>query len=251
MQESFFVGAADRQIFATYHSPAGGAGRVLTIICPPLFSEYQRTHSALRDLAVALSRAGQHVLRFDFRGSGDSAGELEDLTVSDWIDDIAIVEREGREISDAKVVHLVGVRAGALLACKSKSPTSAVKRIVLWDPVSSGDAYVQALRGAQTALCDLHPHLGRASRMEAMREYAGYVLSDRMVEELSAIDAGVYSHHPAGMLHVVSTAPEPNFPVRDTPCDSIAFQCDWDIVSNEPLMPRPVLERVAVCLTRP
>ena len=226
---------------------------MLTIICPPLFSEYQRTHSALRDLAVALAHAGQHVLRFDYRGSGDSAGELEQTAVSDWIEDIALVEREGREISNSRVVHLVGVRAGALLACKSAGATAAVKRVVLWDPVIDGTGYVQSLRHAQAALCELSPHLGlgRAERREAMREYAGYTLSDRMVDELSALDARVYSNLPAGMLRVVSTESELSFPVLEVPCDMVAFQCDWDIVSNEPLMPRPVLERLVECLTRP
>jgi pimeloyl-ACP methyl ester carboxylesterase len=251
MTESFFIGSGAEQIFASYHPPAGGAGRVLTIICPPFFSEYQRTHSTLRDLAIALAQTGQHVVRFDYRGSGDSFGELEETTVSDWLEDIALVEREGREISDCRAVQLLGVRAGALLACRSAGITAAVRRVVLWDPVVDGAEYVQSLRQAQEGLCDLHPYLGRAERREAMREYAGYTLCDRMVDELSALDGRVFSSLPAGMLHVISTVPELRFPVQGICCDNVAFQCDWDIVSNEPLTPRPVIERLLACLTHP
>ncbi len=251
MTESFFIGTGAEQIFASYHPPSGGAGRVLTIICPPLLSEYQRTHSALRDLAIALAQAGQHVVRFDYRGCGDSFGELDETTISDWLDDIALVEREGREISDCRVVHLLGVRAGALLAARAATLTSTIKRVVLWDPIVDGTEYVQSLRQAQEGLCDLHPYLGRTQRREALREYAGYTLSDRMVNELAALDARVYSSLPTGVLHVVSTMPELRFPLHAIPCDNVAFQCDWDIVSNEPLTPRPVIERLVACLTHP
>ena len=58
---------------------------VLTVICPPLFSDYMLTHLVLRELAMALAERGQHVLRFDYRGTGDSFGELGKVTVADWL----------------------------------------------------------------------------------------------------------------------------------------------------------------------
>src|SRR5256885_15079409 len=70
MHEAFFFGPSDRQVFATYHPASGGSGQVLTVICPPLFSDYMRTHLALRELAISLAERGQHVLRFDYREIG-------------------------------------------------------------------------------------------------------------------------------------------------------------------------------------
>jgi alpha/beta superfamily hydrolase len=52
--------------------------------------EYMRTHLALGELSLALAEKGQHVLRFDYRGIGDSFGELCDVTASDWLEDIAL-----------------------------------------------------------------------------------------------------------------------------------------------------------------
>src|SRR4051812_15685981 len=98
MMEAFFFGPASRQIFAAYHPPAGG-GRSLTLICPPLFSDYMRSQLALRELAVALAGSGQHVLRFDYRGTGDSFGELAEVTLADWLDDIRLALREGLELT--------------------------------------------------------------------------------------------------------------------------------------------------------
>jgi pimeloyl-ACP methyl ester carboxylesterase len=189
-------------------------------------------------------------MRFDYQGSGDSFGELEEMAVSDWLDDIALVEREGREISGSRVVHLVGVRAGSLLACKAASVLPAVKRVVVWDPVIDGRDYVRSLSDAQMALCDLHALLDRAQRRAAMCEYAGYVLSERMVADLRSLDARVYSDLAPGMLRVITTSQEP-FPIAGVPCDTISYECEWESVSNEPLVPRPVLERLVECLTRP
>jgi alpha/beta superfamily hydrolase len=43
------------------------------------------THLVLRELSMAFAERGQHVLRFDYRGTGDSFGELGKVTVADWL----------------------------------------------------------------------------------------------------------------------------------------------------------------------
>lgn len=251
MHEGFFFGPPNRQIFGAYHPPVGGAGGALTVICAPLFSEYLRTHAALRALAVALSQAGQHVLRFDYLGTGDSAGELEQIEAADWLEDIALAVDEGREISGSSALQLLCVRAGALLACRSLNATRGARRIVLWDPVADGAAYVQALRHEQAAVCARNPHLDPAERCAAMREYAGYTLSERMAEKLGSFGADTYAHVPAGLLHVVSTAPNLGFPVSDVLREEIAFRCNWDELGVDQLVPRPVMEGLVRCLVRP
>src|SRR6202171_251981 len=159
MHEAFFFGPGSQQVFANYHPARGGAGQVLTVICPPLFSDYMRTHLALRELAISLAERGQHVLRFDYRGTGASFGEIGEIGVCDWLEDIALAVREGREISGSSVVRLLGVRAGALLACRSAGASSDVQRLVLWDPVPDGASYLQALRRRQVALCERNLYL--------------------------------------------------------------------------------------------
>ena len=250
MHEGFFFGPAGRQIFASYHPPAGGAGRILTVICPPLFSEYQRTHLALRELALALAQAGQHVLRFDYLGTGDSYGELDQVSATDWIEDVALAVHEAREISASGVLRLLGVRAGALLACSSMGASGDVQRVVLWDPVADGAAYLRALRGEQAAVCARNVHLGHVERREARREYAGYTLSDRMVAQLGSLGADIYSNVPAGILHVVGTAPEAGLPRYGVAWDVAGFRCDWGALSSELIVPRPALERLVQCLTQ-
>jgi pimeloyl-ACP methyl ester carboxylesterase len=247
--EAFFFGPGNRWIFANYHPAAGVGGQVLTVICPPLFSDYMRTHLVLRELAMALAERGQHVLRFDYRGTGDSFGDLGEVTVSDWLEDIALGVREGREISGSSVVRLLGVRAGALLACAAARALSDVQRLVLWDPISDGAGYLQVLRGVQVTLSTRNLYLSRAEHREAMHEYAGYRLSERMLEEFRLFDASVYSSVPKSKLHIVSTSSETGFPAPGVPQDAVPFRCDWDTGADGLIVSRPVLERLIACLT--
>ena len=167
MHEAFFFGPTNRQIFATYHPAAGGGDQVLTVICPPLFSDYMRTQLALREVAVTLAEKGQHVLRFDYRGTGDSFGDLGEVAITDWVADITLAVHEGRDLSGSRVVQLLGVRAGALLACKSVGALSVVQRLVLWDPVADGADYLQTLR-------DIRHDLRLAKRHNMSRSGKGY-----------------------------------------------------------------------------
>jgi pimeloyl-ACP methyl ester carboxylesterase len=249
VNEAFFFGPADLQIFARYHPPTSGPGRVLTVICPPLFSEYDRTYKALRELAETLAAAGQHVLRFDFRGTGDSFGELETLAPGCWMEDIAIAVREGREISSSETVQLMGVRAGALLACRSMGISDEVQRLVLWDPILDGASYLKEMHRLQVELCDRQLYLGRTERRAAMREFAGHILSDQLVGELRSLDANSFGSVPEGKLHVVSTSSSSALPLPAVSRHLVPFRCDWGTASTDLLVPRPILEQLVECLT--
>ena len=246
--EPFFFGPIHRQIFATFHPSARGNSQALTVICPPLFSEYMRVHVALRKLAISLAERGQDVLRFDYRGTGDSFEDLSAVDISDWVDDIAAAVREGRNLSGSSVVQVVGVRAGALLACRAVGASSDVKRFVLWDPVPNGADYLQSLRTIQAKMLARTP-LSRADRREAVREYAGHRLSDSMIEQLRSLDASAYSSVPKSKLHIIMTSLAGGFPVQGVACCQESFACEWENETEDQLIPQLVLERLTSCLT--
>ena len=252
MNEAFFFGPADQQLFGNYHAPVAGDGQVLTVICPPLFFDYMRTQLTLRRLALALAERGQHVLRFDYRGTGDSFGDLGEVTVSDWVEDIALAVREGLDISGTQKVRLLGVRAGALLACRLPGALSNFQRLVLWDPVSDGAAYLQETRHIQATMVQRHLRLSRDERHQGMLEYAGHPVSERMLDEFRLLDASAYSSVPSSKLQVVSTLPVKPFPVAGVSQHVAAVACNWEMDTEEPMMPQSVLlERLILCLTTP
>lgn len=66
------------------------------VFCHPLGDEYIRFHRAYRQLAVRLSQVGFPVLRFDLYGCGDSSGDSAEITVQQWLTDIATAVAEIR-----------------------------------------------------------------------------------------------------------------------------------------------------------
>jgi alpha/beta superfamily hydrolase len=250
MHEAFFFGPSSRRLFGSYHPPARGHGRVLTVICPPLLSELGRTHTALRKLAISLAEAGHHVLRFDYYGTGDSFGTLEEATVSGWLEDIAAAVKEGRDISGCTKVRVVGVRAGALLACKSVGAASDIERLVLWDPLTKGLEFLEDLRCMQAAVVESNPLLSRAERREAMKDFGTYRLSDCVVEELSSLDADIYERVQSKM-RVVSTSSSHCLALDAVPHDVVEYPCDWQEFNEHQIIPHPVLEQLIKGVTLP
>jgi pimeloyl-ACP methyl ester carboxylesterase len=246
--EPFFFGPLNRKIFATFHPSASSNSVMLTVICPPLFSEYMRVHAVLRKLAILLAEHQQDVLRFDYRGTGDSFEDLRAVTIADWVDDIASAVREGRDLSGSGAVQVVGVRAGALLACKALGKSRDIQRFVLWDPVPSGAYYLQSLRSIQAETLERIP-LSRADRREAVNEYGGHRLSQSMIADLHSLDACAYSSVPKSKLHIISTSAAANFPVQGATHCLESFACEWENGTEDLLMPKIVLERLTSCLT--
>lgn len=248
MMEAFFFGIGTQQLFGSYHPPLSGHGRVLTVICPPLFSELGRTHSALRKLALSIAEKGQHVLRFDYRGTGDSFGDLEAVTLTDWIEDIELAVQEGREISGCSEVQILGVRAGGLLACASIGAASEIQRLVLWDPIDCGNAYLQAICHAQEQNLKNNFRLSRAERRDAISDFGGWRISERMLEEFRSLGPCAYARVPNNKLRVVSTAPVEGFSLPGVTTDVLPYPCNWESNGENLINPQPVLEHLFTCL---
>lgn len=244
MIEAFFFGDSGKEIFATYHAPGGMGTDVLTVICPPLFAEYMSTQAALRDLAISLSTAGQHVLRFDYRGTGDSSSDLSDMTVSDWVDDIVAAAEEGVDISGANRINLVGVRLGGLLLCSALPRIDGIGKVVLWDAVRDGKTYLAMLDAITTRLLNRNPFLRGADRDEAADDYGGQGLGETMIRELDQLESNVFGNLNGASYEAIVTDEAYALPPSVVNVTHVAFPCNWGTDSEALLMPQPVLERI-------
>lgn len=146
MADDFFFGRAQSPLFGVYHAPLSAADRDLGIvICAPLGREYTKTHRALRQLALRLARLGFHVLRFDYRGCGDSHGEPVDGDLARWTEDVGLAADELEDRAGLTKVGLVGLRLGGTLALLSARARRDVEALVLWEPVMDGRRHLQEL----------------------------------------------------------------------------------------------------------
>jgi uncharacterized protein len=183
--EPHFFGRSDRQLLGIYHRPAGRARRHGVVICAPAPHESMRTHMTLRRLAANLSRDGFHVLRFDYYGTGDSAGGSSDGTLEEWQGNIESAIADLKDSSGVTKVSLVGLRLGAALA--ARAPV-AIATLVLWDPVIKGPAYLAELRAIHRhRFADLLFPIPVAAPGEG-GDLLGFPLTVEMEAELRALD---------------------------------------------------------------
>ena len=138
-----YFGSSEKQLLGVYHFPKGRARPHGVVLCPPAPQEYMRTHMAFRKLAAMLVREGFHVLRFDYYGTGDSAGGSREGSLGEWRQNVVAAATDLEECSGATKVSLVGLRLGATLA--ALAPVDAAN-LVLWEPVVDGRKYLDELR---------------------------------------------------------------------------------------------------------
>lgn len=143
----FHFGNGPRRLFGLY-TPAqsGAASTRAALLCAPWGQEYLRSHRSMRLLGKQLAAQGWHALRFDYFGTGDSAGEFDEADLPGWEADIELALDELLDMTGARKATLVGLRLGATLAARvAVRRRREVDTLALWDPVLDGAAYLDEL----------------------------------------------------------------------------------------------------------
>jgi pimeloyl-ACP methyl ester carboxylesterase len=208
-KEPFYFGTPERPMFGFYHSPAGSRVRATgVLLCNPLGDDLIRAHRPYRHLAEELSAVGFPVLRFDFDGTGDSAGDERDPNrVATWRADVGRAAAELRARSGVERLALVGLRLGGTFAALGAADLGGVDTLVLWGAYYSGGAFVSEATKAHKMLVMLQPQsfsggLPASDGQEAL----GFLLGTQTIADLQAIDLLSLSRAPAKRTLVLDTA---------------------------------------------
>ena len=180
-----WFGADASPLFGVLHTPAGGAARAGIVICPPIGKEHVDTYRGLKLLAEALCARGFAVLRFDYPGTGDSAGEQRsDTAVAQFQAGV----RAAVDYLRAAGVHRVGVvglRFGALLAASLAGRLGEVTAMALWDPVTDGRRYLREGRALYRMTVGQDTEAGDSASGD--ENFLGITLSSAAVDDLRAL----------------------------------------------------------------
>jgi alpha-beta hydrolase superfamily lysophospholipase len=184
----WFGSGSSSRLFGWYDVPAEPP-RGAVLLCNPIGDDSVRAHRPMRHLAATLLKRGFAVLRFDYDGTGDSAGdERAPDRVETWIGDIELAAAELRRRSGASSVAAVGVRLGATLALAAAG--AGFDRVVAWGGYARGVAFTKA----SAQFYKLHKRIepkgfagGPASRPEG-EEVFGFLLTRATIAELEALD---------------------------------------------------------------
>jgi alpha-beta hydrolase superfamily lysophospholipase len=154
-------------------TPAARASGV--VVAPPVGYPYVTSHRALRLLADGLASDGHVVLRFDYDGTGDSAGDARDGDrVAAWRASLRAAAAELRSLGCTRLT-IVGVRLGGTFALLDGAELGA-DAVVAWLPVTSGRRYAKELRLLATEIPG-----------DAAHAVAGDVWTETTLAELGAL----------------------------------------------------------------
>ena len=131
-------------IFGVLHLPEeAGAGERWpgVIMCHGFTGTKVEPHRLFVDAARRFARHGLAALRFDFRGSGDSAGEFREMTVAREIADAkrALDFVSARAEIDASRLGVVGLSLGGCVAACLAGADERVKALALWSATAHPD----------------------------------------------------------------------------------------------------------------
>jgi pimeloyl-ACP methyl ester carboxylesterase len=135
----------------------------------------------MRQLAVQSVRRGFSALRFDYHATGDSAGDCEELGLSQMRQDIRQAIRFACDKTDSNRVTLVGLRLGATLAAQVAADCAEVDSLVLYAPVFDGGELLREWQVAHQSFYAKHRHL---SMPAGSTEVLGFPLSEGLKAEL-------------------------------------------------------------------
>jgi len=177
-----YLGTAG-DLFGCYH-PARPSRPVAAVLCPALFGEHVQQFRLLHLLAERIARAGAPVLRLDWFGTGDSAGDLADASTERWDEDLGTAATWLLRQSRCDRLVLVGFRAGATLATRyaaTAEGSAHVAGVALWDPVVNGADYLIGLRAVH------RKNLGGYLPDDPPEELLGFYVSLALQDDLAGL----------------------------------------------------------------
>lgn len=142
-EQAFLFGPGEERMLGLLHRPAGDVRGALLILSP-IEAELLQNYAREVHLARALTPRGIAVLRFHYRGAGNSDGESDRLTLDSMIEDGRAALEVLREAVGPAPVGFLGVRLGALAAAALTRACGAAP-LAVWEPVTDGAGYFREL----------------------------------------------------------------------------------------------------------
>jgi pimeloyl-ACP methyl ester carboxylesterase len=140
-----FFRSASEALYGVFYAPdVGGRRDRVLVFCHSLGIEHMVTQRMQVLGARAAANAGFAAFRYDSRAHGDSAGDPQDITFTDLIDDACAAADHARQLSGATKVIWVGVRFGCLIAAAAMAGRDDAAAVGLWEPLHQGADYFRA-----------------------------------------------------------------------------------------------------------
>lgn len=167
----------DLQLVGMLHEPTGGGKKPGVLFLHGFTGNKLESHRLFVNAARALAKAGYYALRFDFRGSGDSAGDFIEMTVEGEVSDALAAYswfKANTAVDPAKIA-ILGFSLGGCVAAHL-APQVETAALVLWSAVADP---LQVFTAAQS-----HAIMRERAQTEGCLDLAGWPIGLPFIEEL-------------------------------------------------------------------
>lgn len=193
-EEAGFFGSGEERLFGITYLPESSPVEAGIVFCEPILSQFRAHYRVGTLTARALAGAGLAVQRFQYRGMGNSDGDIMNLTLTSMIEDAREAMATLREVAGIAKAAYFGLNVGAY-------PAGALSRdgspLVLDSPHPTGKSYFRAAF--------------RAHGIYAMKEGAEQGATQVLLDEMN--DTGLTSllgcRLPKGLYDSLSAASLP------------------------------------------
>ncbi len=207
-----YFGPTEKPLYGVFHPAHVRAARAPAILlCNPFGVEAIRAFRIFRILAEKFAQAGSPALRFDYYGTGDSAGDCAQMSVAGATENILTAHQELIDISGANRVVWVGLRLGALFALlASQARPKGLAGLALWDPVVLGADYLRDLKTAHVAglaqVFDQSEGVILSKRKDAnfASEASGFLLGKEFRDQMLDFDLSQIASRPARSVAIIT-----------------------------------------------
>ena len=151
-EQAGYLEVSGVHLYTVLHTVEYPVGRVLLV--GPFASERQNSYIPWVRWARYLAARRIEVLRYDYRGVGESTGTFENMSFEDWAEDVRVLAGWLNSRSPRVPLVLHGLELGALLAgiaCQSGSGDA----LLLWAPPASANQALHATLSRRVGLDQL------------------------------------------------------------------------------------------------
>jgi len=202
-QKPLFFGEDNRRMYGVLHHPSGsgpGGKKRGIIFCSPFAEEFTRTWGQMAFWARELSGLGYFVFRFQYHNTGDSGGDLSQLTLTSMVSDTQEAIKLLEKTTSVEEVGLFGFRLGATIAAAAAtkniafSSNSKASFLILWCPITNTKNYIESFLRLRITKELVHQKKGkvqftRADMIKILEsggevDVMGYPISSELYKEM-------------------------------------------------------------------
>lgn len=195
--EPCFFGPQERPLFGWVH-PTPEPSPLGLVICNPLGYEAVCSHRSVLGFATEAASNGIPALRFDYDGTGDSAGDdLDPGRLEGWLQSIRSAVQMLKNQTGVQQVCLLGIRMGATLAALISTESAEIAGLIALVPVVDVRTYLRELRALALAGTHSEPPAW-ANAAQDLQETAGFAFTRETRDDLTRINL---SKHPPAVNH--------------------------------------------------